>query len=117
MKELGYYNGKYGELNEMTVPMNDRACWFGDGVYEAGMCRNYHIFAIDRRPDGLLPGHARRRAARTLLPGRPGQPLGHTAAQGTGSYASACITDHGRGYAFSPLQYQDAEPDPLRYGQ
>ena len=39
MKELGYYNGKIGELSEMTVPMNDRACWFGDGVYEAGMCR------------------------------------------------------------------------------
>ena len=43
MKELGYYNGKIGELSEMTVPMNDRACWFGDGVYEAGMCRNGRI--------------------------------------------------------------------------
>ena len=53
MKELGYYNGKYGDLNEMTVPMNDRACWFGDGVYEAGMCRNYHIFAIDEHVDRL----------------------------------------------------------------
>ena len=47
MKELGYYNGKIGELSEMTVPMNDRACWFGDGVYEAGMCRNGRIFALD----------------------------------------------------------------------
>lgn len=53
MKELGYYNGKIGELGEMTVPMNDRACWFGDGVYEAGMCRNYHIFAIDEHVDRL----------------------------------------------------------------
>ncbi|MBR7041115.1 MAG: aminotransferase class IV [Clostridia bacterium] len=53
MKELGYYNGRIGELGEMTVPMNDRACWFGDGVYEAGMCRNYHIFAIDEHVDRL----------------------------------------------------------------
>ena len=53
MKELGYYNGKIGELNEMTVPMNDRACWFGDGVYEAGMCRNYHIFTLDEHVDRL----------------------------------------------------------------
>ncbi len=54
MKELGYYNGRIGELNEMTVPMNDRACWFGDGVYEAGMCRNYHIFALDEHADRLF---------------------------------------------------------------
>ena len=53
MKELGYYNGKIGELSEMTVPMNDRACWFGDGVYEAGMCRNYKIFAVDEHVDRL----------------------------------------------------------------
>lgn len=53
MKELGYYNGRYGELNEMMVPMNDRACWFGDGVYEAGMCRNYHIFTLDEHVNRL----------------------------------------------------------------
>ena len=34
MKTLGYYNGKYGELDEMTIPMNDRVSWFGDGVYD-----------------------------------------------------------------------------------
>ena len=54
MNELGYYNGKIGELSEMTVPMNDRACWFGDGVYEAGLCRNYHIFAMDEHVDRLF---------------------------------------------------------------
>ena len=47
MKTLGYYNGKYGELEEMSIPMNDRVCWFGDGVYDAGPSRNYKIFAID----------------------------------------------------------------------
>lgn len=54
MKELGYYNGKIGELSEMTVPMNDRACWFGDGVYEAGMCRNGRLFALDEHVDRLF---------------------------------------------------------------
>lgn len=51
MKRLGYYNGTYGNLEEMTVPMNDRASWFGDGVYDAGPCRNYHIFAMDEHVD------------------------------------------------------------------
>ncbi len=51
MKTLGYYNGKYGELEEMSIPMNDRVCWFGDGVYDAGPCRNYHIFALDEHID------------------------------------------------------------------
>ena len=54
MKELGYYNGKIGELSEMTVPMNDRACWFGDGVYDAQMCRNGHLFALDEHVDRLF---------------------------------------------------------------
>lgn len=47
MENLGYYNGKFGTLEEMVIPMNDRVCWFGDGVYDAGPCRNYKIFAID----------------------------------------------------------------------
>ncbi len=51
MKRLGYYNGNYGPLEEMTVPMNDRVSWFGDGVYDAGPCRNYHIFALDEHVD------------------------------------------------------------------
>lgn len=51
MKNLGYYNGSYGPLEEMTVPMDDRVSWFGDGVYDAGPCRNYTIFAIDEHID------------------------------------------------------------------
>ena len=51
MKTLGYYNGKIGEIEEMSIPMNDRVCWFGDGVYDAGPCRNYKIFAIDEHID------------------------------------------------------------------
>ena len=51
MRELGYYNGTVGELSGMTVPMGDRACWFGDGVYDAELCRHYHIFALDEHVD------------------------------------------------------------------
>ena len=51
MKELGYYNGVVGELSEMMVPMNDRVCWLGDGVYDAELCRNYQIFALDEHVD------------------------------------------------------------------
>ena len=51
MKTLGYYNGRYGELDEMMIPMNDRVCWFGDGVYDAGPSRNYKIFALDEHVD------------------------------------------------------------------
>ena len=51
MERLGYYTGTYGPLEEMKIPMNDRVCWFGDGVYDAGPCRNYHIFAMDEHVD------------------------------------------------------------------
>ncbi|WP_238916853.1 D-amino acid aminotransferase [Clostridium sp. YIM B02555] len=47
MENLGYYNGKFGLLEEMTVPMLDRVCYFGDGVYDATYSRNHKIFALD----------------------------------------------------------------------
>ncbi len=51
MERLGYYNGTYRPLEEMKIPRNDRASWFGDGVYDAGPCHNYHIFALDEHID------------------------------------------------------------------
>ena len=51
MERLGYYIGTYGPLEEMMIPMNDRVCWFGDGVYDAGPCRNRRIFALDEHVD------------------------------------------------------------------
>lgn len=47
MKNLGYYNGKFGPLDEMTVPMCDRGFYFGDGVYEVVMVRNYKMYAFE----------------------------------------------------------------------
>lgn len=47
MQNLGYYNGKYGPIDEMMIPMNDRVCYFGDGVYDATYSRNHIIYALD----------------------------------------------------------------------
>lgn len=47
MKTLGYYNGIIDELERMSVPMLDRACYFGDGVYDVTYCRNYKIYALE----------------------------------------------------------------------
>ena len=51
MQTLGYYNGKYGPLDTMAIPMLDRACYFGDGVYDAAYSRNYRVFALDEHVD------------------------------------------------------------------
>lgn len=45
MNMVGYYNGKIGALEEMQVPMMDRAFYFGDGCYDATMFANNRIFA------------------------------------------------------------------------
>lgn len=51
LKNLGYYNGKYDTIENMTVPMTDRVCWFGDGVYEATAVRNGVIYCLDEHID------------------------------------------------------------------
>ena len=51
MQNLGYYNGKIGTLDELTVPFNDRVHFFGDGVYEATFTRNHKIFALEEHID------------------------------------------------------------------
>lgn len=53
MKNLGYYNGKYDLIENMTVPMNDRACYFGDGIFEVAYSRNYNIYALGEHMDRL----------------------------------------------------------------
>ena len=48
MKNVGYYNGTMGPLEEIQVPMLDRVCFYGDGVYDATMTRDGVIlFATD----------------------------------------------------------------------
>lgn len=53
MKDLAYYNGEIAPIDEMRIPVNDRACYFGDGVYEATMVNNHKIFALDDHIDRL----------------------------------------------------------------
>ncbi|MDR1929401.1 MAG: aminotransferase class IV, partial [Treponema sp.] len=47
MKTLGYYNGEIGEIEDMRVPMNDRVCWFGDGVYDASLAVNKRVLFLE----------------------------------------------------------------------
>ena len=47
MKNLGYYNGEIGLIEELKVPMTDRGLYFGDGIYDAAYSRNHIIYALD----------------------------------------------------------------------
>ncbi len=51
MKNLGFYNGVCDEIEKMYIPMSDRVCFFGDGVYDATYSRNYKIFSLDEHID------------------------------------------------------------------
>ena len=53
MKNLGYYNGKFDLIENMTVPMNDRACYFGDGIFEVIYTRNHKPYALGEHMDRL----------------------------------------------------------------
>ena len=52
-KNVGYYNGEMGPLEEMKVSMGDRALYFGDGIYEATCVANRIPFAIDDHLDRM----------------------------------------------------------------
>lgn len=58
MKTLGYYNGKIDELDKITVPMLDRACYFGDGVYDVTFCRNYKIYKLHEHIERIFQSAA-----------------------------------------------------------
>ena len=58
MKNLGYYNGVYDLIENMTVPMNDRACYFGDGVFEVAYVRNYRIYAVEEHMERMYESAA-----------------------------------------------------------
>ena len=58
MKTLGYYNGKIDELDKITIPMLDRACYFGDGVYDVTFCRNYKIYKLREHVERIFQSAA-----------------------------------------------------------
>lgn len=53
MENLGYYNGRYDLIERMTVPMNDRACYFGDGLFEVVYTRNHIPYALDEHMERM----------------------------------------------------------------
>ena len=53
MERIAYYNGTMGPPEELTVPFLDRACFFGDGVYDATMSSNGVVYLLDEHVDRL----------------------------------------------------------------
>ncbi len=51
MKQIGYYNGEIGNINEIKCPILDRGLYFGDGCYDATMVRDGHVFMLDAHID------------------------------------------------------------------
>ncbi len=51
MIDLGYYNGKIDRIENMTVPMNDRVSYFGDGVYDVTYARNHIPYCLEAHLD------------------------------------------------------------------
>ena len=58
MKTLGYYNGKIDELDQITVPMLDRASYFGDGVYDVTFSRNYKVYQLREHVERIFASAA-----------------------------------------------------------
>ncbi len=58
MEQLGYYNGVFGPLDQMSVPMNDRACYFGDGLFEVTYSRNHIPYSVGEHMDRLYASAA-----------------------------------------------------------
>ncbi len=46
MRDIGYYNGELGDLEQMKIPMQDRALYFGDGVYDVTFAYDHKLFAM-----------------------------------------------------------------------
>ena len=51
MKYVGYYNGEIGPLEEMKIPMLDRAVYFGDGCYDATVGANGKVYLLQDHLD------------------------------------------------------------------
>ena len=51
MENLGYYNGTVDLIENIRIPMTDRVCYFGDGVYDATYAHNHKIFDLKKHID------------------------------------------------------------------
>ena len=46
MKDIAYYNGAIGRIDEIRAPITDRGLYFGDGVYGCRYGAEQKIFAL-----------------------------------------------------------------------
>lgn len=51
MKRVAYYNGEIAPVEELKIPVLDRAYYFGDGVYDATSVANGQPFALEEHLD------------------------------------------------------------------
>ena len=51
MKKIGYYNGVMGPVEQINIPMQDRALFFGDGAYDFAFAYNRVMFRIEDHAD------------------------------------------------------------------
>ena len=54
LKDAAYYNGVIAPIAEMTVPMNDRACFLGDGIYDATAVKNHVAMDLDEHIERIF---------------------------------------------------------------
>lgn len=47
MRNIAYYNGQTSLIEDMKIPMLDRAVYFGDGVYDVAFAFRGKLFAFD----------------------------------------------------------------------
>ena len=53
MATISYFNGVFGNYDEMTIPFADRAVFYGDAVYDAVLVLDKKCFALDKHLDRL----------------------------------------------------------------
>ena len=54
MNSYAFYNGKFGKKDDITIPLSDRAIFFGDAVYDAAIGRLDKILWEDDHIERLL---------------------------------------------------------------
>jgi len=53
MERIGYFNGEFGSLEQMQIPLCDRSVFYGDAVYDAVLVLDRKAFALDAHLDRL----------------------------------------------------------------
>lgn len=46
MKTVAYYNGNIDSIENLMIPANDRAVYFGDGIYDVAIADHYRTFRL-----------------------------------------------------------------------